>query len=315
MLNEIDLSRVDLNLLVLFEAVYEERHVTRAADRLSLSPSAVSHGMGRLRRLMNDPLFIRTPKGVAANERAVMLAPAVAAILGKVREIVADTAPFDPATSTRRFAIGAPDGVSAVFLQPLLSTLRVAAPGIDLAVKHLLPSANEPDPQRAWRGVFAELESGALNLAVVPLAAAPARFAARKLYAEDFVLVTRPDHPFALQPTLDTYCSASHLVVSASGDAMGFVDEILAKEGRARRVALTAPNFMYACAIVSDTDLVCAVPRHFAALYAGRFGLRVHEPPLALGHFRLTAFLPAPALADAGIGWLLETLVEVAEPI
>src|SRR3954454_11358243 len=105
MLNEIDLSRTDLNLLVLFEAVLRERHVGRAADRLSLSPSAVSHGLGRLRRLLNDPLFLRTPRGVVPTARAEDLAAAVADVLSRVRSVVASAEPFDPATSRRRFTI------------------------------------------------------------------------------------------------------------------------------------------------------------------------------------------------------------------
>jgi len=118
MLNEIDLSRADLNLLVLFEAVLEEGHVGRTADRLNLSPSAVSHGLGRLRRLLNDPLFLRTPKGVVPTARAIDLAEPIADILARVRSVVSTSEPFDPATSTRRFTIGAPDGVSAVILPP-----------------------------------------------------------------------------------------------------------------------------------------------------------------------------------------------------
>src|SRR5215468_8898109 len=113
MLNGIDLSRTDLNLLVLFEVVLEERHVGRAAARLNLTPSAVSHGLGRLRRLLNDPLFLRTPKGVVPTARALDLAAPIADILARVGSVMATAAPFEPAASTRRFMIGAPDGVSA----------------------------------------------------------------------------------------------------------------------------------------------------------------------------------------------------------
>jgi hypothetical protein len=128
MLNEIDLSRTDLNLLVLFEAVLRESHVGRAADRLSLTPSAVSHGLGRLRRLLNDPLFLKTPKGVVPTARAIALQGPVSDALARVRSIVSSAGPFDPATSTRRFTIGAPDGASAVFLPSLLADLRRSAP-------------------------------------------------------------------------------------------------------------------------------------------------------------------------------------------
>ena len=133
MLNEIDLSRTDLNLLVLFETVLEERHVGRAAKRLNLSPSAVSHGLGRLRRLLNDPLFLKNPKGVVPTARANELAEPVADLLSRTRRVFASAEPFDAVTSTRRFTIGAPDGVLAVVLPPLLANLRRLAPGIDIS--------------------------------------------------------------------------------------------------------------------------------------------------------------------------------------
>src|SRR5919199_6860806 len=103
MLNEADLSRADLNLLVLFDVVLEERHVGRAAERLNLSPSAVSHGLGRLRRLLNDPVFLKTPKGVTPSDLSVRLAEPVAEILARVRHVVASADPFEPSGSTRRF--------------------------------------------------------------------------------------------------------------------------------------------------------------------------------------------------------------------
>src|SRR5688500_1119224 len=111
MLNKTDLARSDLNLLVLFETVLEERHVGRAAERLKLSSSAVSHGLTRLRRFLNDPLFLKTPKGVVPTARATELAAPIAEILAHVRSVIATAEPFDPAKSTRRFTIGAPDGV------------------------------------------------------------------------------------------------------------------------------------------------------------------------------------------------------------
>src|SRR5262245_35452088 len=116
MLNEIDISRTDLNLLVLFETVLRERHVGRSAVRLHLSPSAVSHGLGRLRRLLADPVFLRTPRGVVPTARALELAGPIAEVLAGVRSVLATAAPFDPRTSTREFTIGAPDGASTVFL-------------------------------------------------------------------------------------------------------------------------------------------------------------------------------------------------------
>src|SRR3712207_6774453 len=203
MLNEIDLSRTDLNLLVLFEAVLQERHVGRAADRLSLSPSAVSHGLGRLRRLLNDPLFVRTPKGVVPTERALALSAPIADALARVRSVLATAEPFDPATSTRRFTIGAPDGVSAVFLPALLAEVEERAPGIDIGLRQLLPLPGETLLERAWRGAFTDLESRAMDVAVIPSDEIPARFHRLALDDEDFVLAVRTGHPFLEAPTLE----------------------------------------------------------------------------------------------------------------
>ena len=308
MLNQTDLSRVDLNLLVVFEAVLETQHVGRAADRLHVSPSAVSHGLGRLRRLFDDPLFLKTPRGVVPTARALALAPPIGEVLAGVRSVVSAAAPFDPATSTRRFAIGAPDAVSVVFLQPLLAAVRAQAPGIDLTVRQLLPVSGESAPERAWLGAFADLDERALDIAIVPSDEIPARFASRLLYEEDFVVAARARHPLAKAPTLDRFCAMQHLVVSLGGDPHGFVDDVLAKQGRQRRVALTVPNFMFAMAIVADSDLVSALPRRFVASHGKAAGVVAIEPPIPLGRFRLNAVVPKAAGSDTGLAWLMDCL-------
>ena len=190
-----------------------------------------------------------------------------------MRSVIATAEPFDPARSTRRFTIGAPDGVSAVFLPPLLAELRRTAPGIDIGVRQLLPTPGETSPERAWRSAFAELEARAMDIAIIPSDDIPARFHERTLYEEDFVVAMRAGHPFADAPTLDRYCEMQHLVVSLTGDPHGFVDDVLAEQGRSRRVALTVPNFMFALAVIAETDLISALPRRFVAMHAARFGV------------------------------------------
>ena len=118
MLNTAHLVRVDLNLLVLFHVVLEEGHVGRAAVRLNLTPSAVSHGLARLRRLLSDPLFLRTPKGVVPTTRALALNEEISAILKGVQGVLNAAVPFDAATSQRRFVLGAPDAVLAATMVP-----------------------------------------------------------------------------------------------------------------------------------------------------------------------------------------------------
>ena len=313
MLHEIDLSRVDLNLFVLFEAVLRERHVGRAAERLSLSPSAVSHALGRLRRLLDDPLFLRTPKGVTPTARALELADRIEELLAQARNVLSAAAPFDPLTSARAFTIGAPDGATSLFLMPLLARLRREAPGIDLRIRQVLPGAGKLTEQ-AWEGVFTELDARILDIGIGPFAAAPARFATSTLGTEQFVIVSRWDHPFAKSPSLQAYCSADHLVVSQGGDARGFVDLALADLGLERRVALTVPAFALAVQIVSEANLLCAVPRSFARSCGPILGLALTEPPLSLPSFEIKSVVPRSALADAGLAWLHEAIGECSEP-
>jgi DNA-binding transcriptional LysR family regulator len=309
MLNDIDLSRADLNLLVLFEAVMAERHVAKTARRLNLSPSAVSHGLGRLRKMLGDPLFLKTPRGVVPTDRASLLAPQIADILRSVRSVVGASEAFDPAKSKRRFVVKAPDAVSSVFLPRLLETLRKTAPGIDIGIGQLLPRKGDTYPAIAWADLFEDLDAHRMDAAVVPLEQFPARFAARLVYEEDFVIAARADHPFHRQPSLENYCAMQHVVVSESADPNGFVDQILAKQGLSRRVAVTVPNAMFALALLPGSNYVSALPRHFAEIHRAQFGIRASEAPLPLGRFQLNLVVPRVALKDAGIAWLADTLV------
>jgi DNA-binding transcriptional LysR family regulator len=308
MLHEINLSRVDLNLFVLFEAVREEAHVGRAAERLNLSPSAVSHGLSRLRRLLNDPLFLRTPKGVVPTERAEELAGPIGEILTQTRRVVATAEPFDPKTSTRRFTIGAPDGALAAILSPLLARLRETAPSVDIAIRQVLPLPGQVDSDRAWAVGLADLESRALDIAILPVDRVPPRFSLRPLFAEEFVIGMRKGHVFAKKPTLDRYCEARHLVVSMSGDPFGFVDKVLAEHGRSRRVAMTVPNFMLALALLADSDMLSALPNSLLSRNAKRFGLESVAAPLQLPGFQISAVATRAALTDAGVAWLFRVL-------
>ena len=304
MLNKTNLARIDLNLLVLFEAVLQEKHVGRAATRMHISPSAVSHGLGRLRRLMNDPLFLRQPKGVAPTERARQLATPIADILERARQVMSEANGFDPATSSRRFIIGAPDGAYAVLLPPLLAEIRRSAPAIDLAMLNLVGR---------FEGALTDLDERRLDVAIMPLSDIPARFVARKLYDEDFVIVRRAGSPAPRKLTLAQYCALPHVLVSMSGDPSGLMDRELAKRNASRRVALTVSNFMLALAVVAESDLVAALPRQFAKKHAARFKVNLMEPPFPMLSSALRAVAPEVATHDAGLAWLLARLEKAAK--
>jgi len=305
MLNRINLARIDLNLLVLFEAVLEERHVARAAQRLHVSPSAVSHGLGRLRELMQDPLFLRQPRGVVPTERARELAAPIADILERARQVISRAEGFDPRKSVRRFVMGAPDAVTSILLPGLLGELRREAPGIDLCVRNLVGQ---------FELALNELDQRTLDVAMLPMPDVPARFVARTLFEDEgFVIVRRAGHPLGKKLTLAKYCAAPHVVVSVSGDPHGFVDQVLAKRGMSRRVALTVSNFMQALAIVAESDLVGAMPRRFVERHGARFRVVTCAAPFTISSEPIRAIAPQVATMDGGLAWLLGALERAAK--
>ena len=314
MLNQAHLSRADLNLLVLFSVVLEERHVGRAAGRLNLTPSAVSHAIGRLRHLLNDPLFLRTPKGVVPTARALELGQPVGEILARVGKLLASSTPFDPVTCQRRFVIGGPDAIMASLARPLLKSVGAAAPGVDISLLHLMPTQPGISANQPWQESLDRLEKREMDIAVLPIGAVPPRFEARDLYVEDFVVAMRKGHAFSRSPTQAQYLKASHLLVSAGGDPHGFVDEQLAKRGIKRRVALTVPNFMMALAHLAKSDMIAALPRRLVASEAHRFGLVSAELPFKRKPDRIRAVATKAAMLDDGVAWLMQVLsASVAE--
>ena len=299
----IDLTQVDLNLLVVFEAVFRQGHVGKAAALLHVSSSAVSHGLGRLRELFDDPLFLKTPKGVVPSARALELASAITDILARVRGVVGGVEAFDARASMRRFTIGTSDATAAVMLPRLLASLRHTAPRIDLSVCNLLPQNG-----------LAELESRAVDLAVLPLREIPARFFSKVIAEEDFVIAARCDHPFLKVPSLRRFCEMQHMLVSITGDAHGYVDGELEKHGLSRRVAVTVPNFMLALAALADSELLAAVPKSLVDVHAARFGVASVKAPLALRRFQMHAVVLKPAMQDAGVAWLFEAVEATFQP-
>ena len=272
MLHEINLSRIDLNLFVLFEAVREEA-MSAAPPSAQPVRSAVSHGLSRLRRLLNDPLFLRTPKGVVPTVRAEELAVPIAEILAQARRVVATAEPFDPHRHR-----GASRSARPTARWPR-SCRRCSTAFAHRHRRSTSASGKSCRCQACWdrpcmEHWLADLESRALDIAILPVDRAPPRFSLRPLFDEEFVIGMRKGHPFARQPTLDRYCDARHLVVSMTGDPFGFVDKALQEHGRSRRIAMTVPNFMLALALVAESDLLAALPQSLLSRNTKRFGLR-----------------------------------------
>jgi DNA-binding transcriptional LysR family regulator len=159
---------------------------------------------------------------------------------------------------------------------------------------------------------MSDLDSRTLDIAIIPSDEVPARFVESILYEEEFVITMRRGHPYYDDPCLDRYCAMDHLLVSQANDDRGYIDSVLAELGRSRRVALAVPNFMFALAMVSVTDLIAALPRSLVALHAERFGLVSVDAPTPLRVFQIRAVATKAAMMDAGIAWLFETLLTSA---
>lgn len=306
MVNYTQLSRVDINLLVLFDLLFTERHAGRTAAALNLSPSAISHSLRRLRTFLGDPLFLPTARGMVPTARAEMLAPAIRDIVERVGAVMVRAEPFDPATSRRRFRIAAPDGSAAILVPRLVGTFEARAPGIDLVTLQLLPTAGATGPHEAWREALSDLTNGRIDVAVIPHQPLSGRFHSLRLYSEDFVFACRCGHGLGGSPTLSAIAEARHVLVSATGDSSGLVDLLLAEHGHQRRIALTVPSFLAAAAAIAESDLVGALPRRFVREACQGLDLQLIEPPFPMIASELYAVAARSALLDPSIAWLVD---------
>jgi DNA-binding transcriptional LysR family regulator len=227
----------------------------------------------------------------------LQLAEPIADTLARTRGVLASATRFDAAKSSRRFVIGAPDAISSVILPPLMHALEQVAPKIDLSVRALMP-----------QDALAALDAREVDLAIAPLEDVPVRFAWREIYTEDFVIAMRAGHPLAKRLTLDRYCAATHLLVSITDNPGGLVDDALKRVGRSRRVALSVPGFVFALAVVAETDLLAALPRMLVARYSAHMPVVHAEAPIKLPRSSIRVIVPRPAMADAGTAWLLDLI-------
>lgn len=278
-MHEIDLTRTDLNLLVVFQALMEERHVGRAAKRLCLSQSATSHALGRLRNLLGDVLFVRHPRGVEPTLRARSLAEPIAELLARIRSIVAPEAPFDPAKLRRSFRMAAHDFAIVTLVVPLMAELGTRAPGVDLRT---IPASPET--------VVALLERGELDFALGSYPDIVSQRVRRTpLFTDSFVGIVRRGHPRLRRGrmTLKNFAESPHALVSPGGGAHGPADEALAKLGLRRHIAITINHFLALPFVVASSDMIGLIPKRVAARLGVASALEMFPLPVSLEPFTI----------------------------
>lgn len=267
-----DLDRLDLNLLRVFEALWAQRHVTRAAARLGLTQSAASNALRRLRGAFGDDLFQRTPAGMEPTALARELAGPVGAALDAVRAAAALNRPFDPARAEEGFTLGMSDYAEFVLAPPVIAALRARAPGVSVVVRHVDREV-----------VTALLDEDRAHLAVGQLPEPPTRMTRIMLLRDELVVLMRPNHPAAREGLdLEAFLAWPHLLVSAVASREGAVDQALAGLGRSRRLAVVASHYLAAAPILRGSDLLCTTARRIAVPLAGAFGLVLLPVPAAL---------------------------------
>src|SRR5580765_7585913 len=266
-MHQVNWRAFDLNLLVVFDGLMQERSVTRAGRRLGMSQPALSHALNRLRYLLKDQLFIRTPRGMAPTPRAEQLAlPLRQALAGM--HVALEPEAFAPAEANRRFSIAVNNYAAIVLAGPLVSAVFAAAPLLQLDLR---PSGT--------LDVFQLLDRGDLDIAIGTFDDVAERFATAKLLEDEFVAVMRRTHPAGRRPlSTAAFGALRHAAISSSGDDTGFIDRSLATHGTKRRIELRLP-YLSAGAVLAKSDFVATLSRRVAGALARDPALELRELP------------------------------------
>lgn len=296
-----DLRSVDLNLLVALDVLVHERSVTRAARRMGLSQPAMSHALGRLRRLLDDRVLVRSGRGMVPTARVAELVGPVRKALTDLQGVLGERAPFDPAASERVFRLAAMDHAWVVLVPDLARLLAREAPGVRL---DLLPYAD---------ATASDLESGAVDAAVLagPRHGRGVGFRRAELYDDHFDCLVRRGHPgVGRRLTLKRYLALGHVLASPRARRGGIVDQALQRRGLTRRVHVIVPHFAAAPFVVARTDLVATLPRGVARPFAEMLDLELYPPPFSFQSGPWYLVWHERTLGDPALAWLRTQILE-----
>jgi len=295
-----NLSRVDLNLLVVFATIYDMGGITAAAQKLNLSQSAVSHALSRLRVLFDDPLFERHGQGVVPTPLARQRVAHVRAALRSADDAFGTQHPFDPASSERRFTLAVRPSFETMLLPALATAVLSASPTLRVRLAPIERGSLEED-----------LYTGQIDVAVDVLLPLQRDLRHAPLRQEPMVAVARIGHPLlggALQ--LSQYVAAEHVQVTGRRSGPGVDDIVLSRLGIARRVRMRCQNFATACHTVAQSDLITTLPVSYARLIGQTLPLQIYALPLELREatFELFMYWHANCDDDPANRWLRERL-------
>ncbi len=286
------LAGIDTNLLVALDAILVDENVGKAAQRIGLSASAMSHTLARLRALFDDPILVRSGQRMVATARGRQIRGPLREAVALLASAIADSGQFHPKNEERALRLSAIDFAQNHILPNLIATLRKEAPKVDVLVSAFAPTAVK------------ELTSGDLDL-VLGMARAGLPLRQEKILDEPFVSVARKGHP-ALSMALSAkdFAELPHVLVSGVGRGVGAVDRALAKEGLSRRVAVVVPSFTAAAIVVASSDMVLTGAEREAQRLARSMPIQLFSPPVPLVPFRLVMFWHERDDADPFHSWV-----------
>ncbi len=290
-----ELSRIDLNLLLVFHHLLNLKRVSVVASVLKMSQPAVSSALGRLRTTLGDDLFLRTQQGMEPTPYALQLASPVAIALDVLQQALIVRADFDPATSERKFTIAMTDAGEMYFLPVLVRAMASAAPNVTLQIVSVTTSSLKE-----------EMVSGKIDLALGLLPQLQAGFFQQTLFKQPYVCLMRKAHPFASKKalSLSLFLSAEHVRVMALGTGHSSMDEALEKQKIHRRIRLTVPHYVALGEVLSASELIATVPQRFAGCILKPYGLTTQELPVSVEKSSIHQFWHGRLHRDPGHQWL-----------
>lgn len=303
------LKQLDLNLLTILDALLQEQSVTRAAESVGTTQSAISHSLGRLRSFFDDALFVRTGQGMVPTRKAELLRQPVVDIMAAVRDEVLVEAGFDPSRSHRAFVFSMTDVGELVFLPPLLKELREAAPHCTVRTVQV--------PIEQIEGLLA---SGEVDLALGSIRSAPEGLYRQRLFMNTFVTIVSTRNSSIGEPlTLEQFQRMPQVVVSLEGKPGTAYDKLIEEQGVQRNVFLTTPHFLIVPLLLErHPDLIATVPMELASAFARYGTVRILKPPVELPQFALSQHWHPRFHRDPAVRWLRalvkRTFEQYAEP-
>lgn len=297
------LRNIDLNLLVVLDALLTEKHVTRTALRLHLSQPAISHSLNKLRGLLDDPILIRRGGELVLSSLAQNLQEPLREVLGQIETLFGKSIDFDPASSQRVFTLAMSDYGAAIILPGLLVRLRRDAPNTTLLVT-----------QDSRHGMFEQVAQGKIDLALGVFPKFTEDLATEVLFEETFsCLLDRRTLPANGVLDLHSYLARPHLLVSVDGSANGEVDSLLRDHGLQRRIAVNVPHWGTAPSMIHNTDLILTVATRTLDDARLDQNLARVKPPLPIPAFPFVQIWHRRFKDEPAHAWLREQIRQVVD--